>query len=172
MVRLVRSWPASPPDKPHVVDDAERVIIDDYDYRHLPDGDLIHLDWDMAVHREDLERFAEFCSDSVVVAPYLMYADSKKHGYKAQRGRTRWALRRYEGNTTRICTEDDKTCHLFGFGMIYLPDGLIRAAAAEFPDRILDDATFSQWHYRNHGEVPIVWEVRPVHLHYRISKVV
>lgn len=141
----------------------------------MPDGPLIHLDWDMAVHREDLIAFRDFAlqdPDRVSVAPYKVYADSRKAGHSHDRGRTEWALRRLEGNGSRICTEADDSCHLFGFGMLYLPAGVIAEAAEAFPDRVLDDITFAQWlHFHRQPEVPICWQVRPVHLHYRIETV-
>lgn len=172
MVRLVRSWPASPPPHPHVVDSAERNVNDDYDYKGLAGftGNLIHLDWDIAVHREDLESFAGECRAEpglVRVAPYRIYADSKKAGHRHDRGKTVWSVRMIDGQP---CTPADDFCHLFGFGMVYLPEGLIEAAGEAFPDRVLDDITFAQWlHFNHQKEVPVCWQVRPVHLHYRIE---
>jgi hypothetical protein len=81
-----------------------------------------------------------------------------------------WAHRREPGNVP--VTPADPVCHRFGFGMVYLPRALLAAFADDWlahnPYGNLTDETFSGWHYQiqTDPDVPICWDVRPVHLHY------
>lgn len=173
-MRLIRSWPLHPPQgRNHVIDDAERLVNDNYDYSGLTqwDEDIIHIDWDTAVGREDLQAFAVACErepSRVRVAPVKVYPDSRK-------GLTEviWNLKRYDGDSMRYLRDGEPFCHLFGFGMVYLPQVHLRAFVADFPGQTLNDIAFSGWHHRQvEAETPVEWGVRPVHLHYRISAVV
>jgi len=173
-VRLIRSWPRHPPaGRNYVIDDAERFYNDDYDYAGLVDldDDIIHIDWDTALSREDLATFAAHCKaepNRVRVAPVPVYPDSRR-GLP----QTIWNLKRYEGNGMRQVHTGEPSCHLFGFGMVYLPHALIRGYLEAFPEERLGDIAFAGWHHRNiEPEVPITWDISPVHLHYRISSVV
>jgi hypothetical protein len=174
---LVRSWPQHPPaGRNRVEDDAVRLLNDNYDYRGLAafGDDVVHVDWDTAVSREDLVTFAEIARrhpEQVLVAPVPVYADSRK-GLR----RTVWNLLRYEGaDRTRYLQAGEPFCHLFGFGMVYLPHVLLVAAEDAFADQpgvVFSDIAFAGWHHQNvNAEVPVAWDVRPVHLHYRISQV-
>lgn len=178
-MRLVRSFPEVVPEgRNYVVDDAERLVNHGHDYRgliHLAD-DVIQLDWDTAVSREDLEVFAKRARqapDRVLVAPVLVYPSPKRTGLTVPV----WNCRRYQpgGMAMRYCTPEDPAAHLFGFGMVYLPGLLLEefgrvlgsAAAPRF-----GDMEFAGWHHRHVAEdAAIAWEVRPVHVHYRISEV-
>lgn len=177
-MRLVRSWPSHPPaGRNHVVDDAERLLNTDYDYAGLVElgDDIIQLDWDTAVSREDLIAFAKQCRaepDRVRVAPCMIYTEDRPG-----LGRPVWNAKRYKDDGfTRFVTRDDETCHLFGFGMVYLPHELIagfvhRTTAVRFGWK-LTDVGFASWHYKYvRHEVPLAWDVHTVHLHYRISEV-
>lgn len=178
-MRLVRSWPRqTPAGRNYVVDDAPRLVNDNYDYRGLVelDDDVIQLDWDTAISREDLETFAALARLApirVLVAPVLVYPDSRRGLFRPV-----WNLRRYEGDTLRYVTEWEPTCHLFGFGMVYLPRDLLVGFADTFAEQLtdgsirFDDTGFAAWHHRVvDPETAIAWQVRPVHLHYRISDV-
>lgn len=172
-MRLVRSWPSRPPvGKSFVVDDAQRVEVDDYDYRRLADldDDVINLDWDVAVAREDVERFALQARAEpgrVLVAPYPIYPDTRPG-----LGELTWPMRRHESGQLRYVRTGEPFCHLFGFGMVYLPRELLRGFVQANPGVRLDDTAFAGWHYRETAtEVPITWDIRPVHLNYRISSV-
>jgi hypothetical protein len=173
-VKLIRSWPLNPPeDRNYVIDDAERLYNDNYDYRGLVDvdDDIIHIDWDTAVSREHLALFAEACRlepDRTRVAPVPVYPDSRR-GLPTMI----WNLKRYEGNGMRYLRTGEPTCNLFGFGMVYLPHTLLRGYAEALPGEVLGDISFAGWHHRNvEPEVPVAWDVRPIHVHYRISDVV
>jgi hypothetical protein len=179
-MRLVRSFPEQiPAGRNYVVDDAERLINHDHDYRGLIDlaDDIIQLDWDTAVGWEDVETFAKrtrAAPDRVLVAPVPVYPSPKRRGLD----RPVWNVRRYLPGemAMRYCTPDDASAHLFGFGMVYLPAEIL----AQF-GRVLGgpaaprfgDMEFAGWHHRHiAAEAAIAWDVRPVHVHYRISEVV
>lgn len=178
-MKLIRSFPMQVPSgRNHVVDDAERLVNSAYSYAGLADldVDVVHLDWDQALHREDLVRFADLARERpahVLVAPVRVYPDSRRG-----LSRTVWNLRTYDGEQLRETREGEPTCDLFGFGMVYLPAALLRGFSARFADELAagtvrwDDTGFAGWHHREHGPATVAWDVRPVHLHYRISEVI
>lgn len=173
-MRLIRSFPADiPPGRSYVIDDAQRFVNADYDYRGLAavGDDLIHLDWDTAVSRGDLTTFAALAHkapDSVLVAPVRM-----EPGSRAGLAEPVWNCRRYLPGEIgmRYVTSADQACDLFGFGMLYLPHALLaefeQAWAGHF-----GDIEFAGWHHRTYGEAALTWDIHPVHLHYRISEVI
>jgi len=161
-----------PEGRSYVVDDAPRLRVTDYDYRGLLelDDDVIQLDWDTAVSRTDLTLFAALARQQphrVLVAPVPVERDRTE--------RVVWNLRRYTDageQAMREVTEQDETCHLFGFGMVYLPRSLIRSYVDALGGRPFTDTGFAGWVHRNdEPETCIAWQVRPIHLHYRIDQV-
>jgi hypothetical protein len=171
---LVRSWPAHPPPgRCRVEDDAVRLVNDNYEYRGLVDfgDDILQLDWDVAVSKEDLVSFAARarCAPSrPLAAPYLIYPDTRP----GLVGPT-WSCRRYIDDTEssmRYISRNEPTTHLFGFGMVYLPRDLIAAFVEAWPvetGRTMDDNMFSAWHHANvEPETRLDWNVHPVHLNY------
>jgi hypothetical protein len=176
-VRLLRSWPRRiPAGRAHVVDDIEHLLMDNHHYGPLAgiDDDVLLLEWDTAVGQEDLRAFATRARkdpDAVLVAPYRIYADS--YGLPADV----WAHRRWDGTGADTVVpvgatpvdEGEPYCQLFGLGMSYLPRDILRAYVNAEYSRHWGDTEFSMWHYRYvTRDVPIMWEVRPVHLHYEI----
>ena len=85
-----------------------------------------------------------------------------------------WAASRYntpEKQSMRWLEEGEPTCHLFGFGLAYLPQLLIKQFIAEHPGHLMSDVDFAGWHYnRVRQEVPVDWSVHPVHLHFEIPE--
>jgi hypothetical protein len=171
-MRLIRTWPRIIPAgrTGYVVDGIERLVIHRYDARAMVglQADLIALEWDIAASKEDLALFADHARaepDRVLVAPYRLYPEVNR-GLDAPI----WAHRREPGNVP--VTPADPVCHRFGFGMIYLPRALLVAFAGDWlannPYGNLSDETFSGWHYQTQADrdVPVCWDVRPVHLHY------
>jgi hypothetical protein len=79
-------------------------------------------------------------------------------------------MRRFDdAGQTQWVTEADESCHLFGFGMTYVPRDVWRAFNAANKRGWVNDNSFSRWHHEHvRAEVPIPWDVRPVHLHYPI----
>jgi hypothetical protein len=179
-MQVIRSWPDPlPPGRNYVVDDAQRLVNTDYDYRGLTGigDDVIHLDWDTAVSRSDLMLFARLARehpDRVLVAPQPL-----EPGHRRGITEQVWNCRVYtnEGQGTRWVRTGEPIAHLFGFGMVYLPLETMREFDATFrPDldagRVkFDDTGFAGWYFRQRGGAEIAWPVRPVHVHYRISEV-
>lgn len=191
-MRLIRSWPAVPPNRPHVIDTMERLIIDEFDYRPLADlrDDVLLIEWDLAVGREEIEHFAEHATrepDRVLTAPYKLYRDS---GYRATWPEPDnpwvWMLNQWEGDGERpnlaqgetipgsrtlMPQPGDATCNGFGFGMIYLPGELIRRFVEENPGKHFGDVSFSVWHYKNvRPDARVCWHVRPAHLNFEVPR--
>jgi len=173
-VRLIRSWPLHVPDGRHyVVDDIERLVIDNCDYNTLGDidDDVLLLEWDIAVSREDLVTFAAQAQadpSRVLVGPYRIYYPTLPEPI--------WAHRHWGGEPkgmvgpvgTEPVSTGDPHCNLFGLGMIYLPRKAIRGFLRTKFANHFGDLEFSMYHYANLSQdVPICWDVRPVHLHYR-----
>lgn len=174
-MRLLRSWPSRIPDgRAHVVDDVERLVIDRHDYKPLAsiDDDVLLLEWDIAVGQEELRHFAAHAAqdpDRVLVAPYRIYADAYNLPADV------WAHRRWDGTGvgTVIPTgavpvaTGAPVCNLFGLGMVYLPKRIHHEFADLARSSHFGDTEVSMWHYQNIApEVPICWDVHPVHLHY------
>lgn len=177
-MKLLRSWPeAVPPGRPHVVDSIPRLVMRDYDYRRPladVDDDVLLIEWDLAVSKEDLVEFGRRAMAEparVRVAPYRLY----RYASDRDRAAPIWAHRRYIGNpqTGRLVhvTEGDPTCHLWGLGLTYLPRDVVRAYLADRTEP-LTDGHLSGWHYQHvEREVPIDWDIRPIHLHYQIPPI-
>lgn len=174
-MRLVRSFPTTiPAGRSYVVDDAERLMNEDYSYRGLVAlaDDVIHLDWDTAVGRDTLIGFAKRCREAperVRVAPQRFEA-----GHRRGFNTPRWNCLTYSNDdqVLNYVATGAPEAHLFGFGMVYLP----RAILQEFEDahrEQLDsgeirfgDTSFAGWHYRRYGGAPIDWDATTVHIHY------
>lgn len=179
-MRLIRSWvPSVPPGRSHVVDAVERWVIDNHDYRPMferVDDDLLLLEWDIAVSKEDLCVFAALAGKEpgrVLVGPYRIYYEHLLDGPV-------WAHRRWNGEPAGMAHpqgatpvgDGDPTCNLFGLGMVYLPRDVMRACAAARWSNAIGDVQFSMWHYLHvEREVPIAWDVHPVHLNYTLEGV-
>ena len=177
-MKLVRTYPPAEPElmrsRNRVEDDTPRAFIQRYDNRSLLQfkDDLIILEWDIALSREDLFTFAEVArgSDQVLAAPYRLYRESDER--LPPEGV--WSPRVVTNPTSldaRWVRPGDLTCDFFGFGCTYVPHKLIEAFCTdkdyETADPRMTDANFSVWHYRRVGTpVPILWAIRPVHLHY------
>lgn len=186
-MRLIRSWPAALPEgRSHVQDGVERLVMDGYDYTALGDydDDILLLEWDIAVGREDLHRFATDASrrpGRVLVAPYRLYPEpggvlEQKWRHRLDEHGSIWVHLRYDGLWLEPVDTGEPYCQNFGFGMIYLPRGLVRGyldmAGRYEKMRRLSDSSFSMWHYHHvQPDVPICWDVRPVHLHYDITTI-
>lgn len=176
-MKLVRSWPAEIPEgRSYVVDDIDRFVMGrdgdrQFDYRHLVeyDDDIVLIEWDIAVGGEQLERFmarAKAEPNRVRVAPYLLY-----RGGRDGRPQVPFYCHRIRDPGTRswVRGPQDLECHMFGFGLIYLPADLIRRFVAQMqPGSHFGDTEFSRWHMRNvkPNGVPIDWDCHAVHLHY------
>lgn len=178
-MRVIRSFPAAIPDnRNYIIDDAQKLINVCYNYQGLVDidDDIIHLDWDQAIGRDDLITFARRARqnpDRVLVGPTPIERDYP-NGHSSN-----WNCFKYEPNgvSKRFVKTGEPTCDLFGFGMVYLP----RKMVLEFVDTYraqldagterFNDMAFSGWYTNAYGPADICWDVTVVHLHYRISEV-
>ena len=170
----------------------EPVYVDNYNYwdffTSVLDDDVIIIEMDMAISYDDRRRFEKYCRekpDIVHVAPYPHY------GFKNTYERVGWVHRNSVNCSVR---EGDEYCLYCGFGLIYLPLAMIRQFVQAINDGVwvkddrehdfclglkyhetgepanfASDCTFSYWHASVIGDpVPVHWDVRPVHLHYRV----
>lgn len=184
-MKLIRTWPAKIPEgrTGYVVDQIPHVALTNYDMRQVINtgDDILCIEWDLALDKADLITFMEHIDEDpkrVIVAPYKHYPEANPGMDHAQ-----WAHRRFlvddPPRTAPVRYEscppvqdDDPFCHIFGFGMVYLPHEELRRFAEDYlvnnPNGQLNDQEFAEWHYRtsDNYEVPICWDVRPVHLHY------
>jgi hypothetical protein len=179
IVKLIRSWPAKiPTGRAYVIDTLERLVIDNHHYGPLADidDDILLIEWDMAVDKQELIGFAgraRATPGRVLVAPYRIYYPNLPWPVPI------WAHRHWAGepagmvNITGATPVDDgdEYCQLFGLGLVYLPRGIVRAYFADAYSAHFGDTEFSSWHYRNVAhDVPIDWSTRPVHLNYRLEE--
>jgi len=172
-VRLLRSWPRRVPEgRAYVADGIERLVIDNCHYGPLAQiaDDVLLLEWDVAVGREELETFARRAQRTpgrVLVAPYRIYYWTLSEPV--------WAHRRWDGTGTgttvpqgaKPVATGDPFCNLFGLGLVYLPRALVAGYFRDGFAAHFGDVEFSMWHHwRVAEEVPIAWECPAVHLNY------
>lgn len=178
-MRLIRSWPAQiPENRAYVVDGIERLVMSGFDYRCLADidDDVILIEWDIAVGRDELETFIQRAREDpeqIRVAPYRLYPG--KYRVRAPL----WVHRvRDPGMRRFVKGPEDTHCQMFGFGLIYLPRATVLRYLKSIegqPRAHFGDSEFSRWHMRHggaHKNVPIDWDVPLVHLHYELPVVV
>lgn len=156
--------------KTFIWDEALPVVRQDCDYRPVLAqlaADTVIVEWDLAVSPEQIEAFtasAALTPDEVQVAPYRLYPASTAlpgpvWAHRCSDGRGGW----------RWITEADRAADLIGFGLVYLPLAIVRQYLAETSGPS-SDTTFSRWHYeRVQRTVYVDWDVRPIHLHYRLD---
>jgi hypothetical protein len=186
-MKLVRTWPRHiPPGRTgYVVDALERLEVDQYDLRAVADldDDILMLEWDLAVDKAELLDFADLAAatpQQVLVAPYRIYPEGNPGQQQPE-----WVHRRFDvgaaqpgrwiqvrSDNCRPVADGEPTCHLFGVGLSYLPKWLLRGYCDDYlarnPQAALNDHLLSLWHFHHADdpEVPICWQLRPVHLHY------
>lgn len=181
-MKIIRSWPS--PDqavaatRPRVIDDCERIYVPAANsYRELltVGTDFIHLDWDVAVGRNELRAFAAKChaeSAKVRVAPYQGYLDYGWLRHRSDADTSFWNLWRIEGEQRFPVRTGEPFCNLFGFGFVYIPYKIFRAYADTVKDGVIRDIGFGYWYWETTGQpVPVEWDVRTVHLHYSMRSV-
>jgi len=153
-----RSWPTDDElrerhcTRPHVVDRLPRLLMSAFDYRTVerwpadPAG-FCMLEWDVALDQPSRARFARAARSApgrVLVAPY------------------------WYGAMVRLPDVPDRqdTAEAFGFGCIYFPQPILRAAVDHFDSTgcRMTDETFSAWHLEHHGPARVTWDVQPQHL--------
>ena len=141
-------------------------------------GSFVCLDWDIAYNSCDMHVVEEAIAerpDMVAMGPYLMFPSSTwKHNFGWQdtgdRPEPVWSGMVWTGNDWRRITRDDQTCQAFGFGLVYLPEHVVKLAdqlgvldQCVYP---YDDAVFSDFFWRQGGQARVLWECVPKHLHF------
>jgi hypothetical protein len=180
-MKITRTMPPPHPDikrgRNFIEDEFPKTYITEYDNTPLLEyaSDLVVLEWDIAVSKEDLEIFCELAAqtpDQVMVAPYKLYPESDPQAIPAGGVYAHRIVQNAATLHARWLTVADWYCDLFGFGMVYLPQELIKGFMAaqdrnNLPDHRMTDANFSAWHYREVKQpVAVNWACKPVHLHY------
>lgn len=178
-MRVIRSWPMTPPDEhPRVFDNCERIYIPTTDYRPLVDvgENLIHLDWDVAVGRTELREFARKCEaepDRCRVAPTWAYVTRMRRDHYARGQRTELMIWKYDQRRGRMRVQwGDPECNLFGFGFVYLPTWAFCGYVADLdPATPASDTGFGQWYFKatNGQGVPVEWGTHAVHTNYSMK---
>lgn len=175
-MKLIRSWPKTIPEgRAYVVDGIERLVMSGFDYRCLADvdDDVVLIEWDIAIGGGELAEFMRRAADNpeqVRVSPYLLYPPSTG-------GKGTWYCHRVRapGNVRWVTGPEDQVCHLFGFGLIYMPRvHLLQFMETLKPKDRFTDTTFSYWHNRHrrpYRAVPIDWDLPATHLHYELPEV-
>lgn len=194
-MKLIRSWPIHPPKgRARVKDCIERFYQDKFDYRGLADydDDILLIEWDLAVDRDELEHFIEHAlrePKRPLAAPFKLYRNSAYGSLGNWPSDTPWVwpLLHWRGEGTRpgpnpgdpdipgsyteMAQVGDPTCNGISFGLTYLPRKLLRAHEAAWDGRV-SDTSFSSWHYFNvRPDMRICWHARPAHLHYELPEV-
>lgn len=182
VMKLVRSWPIDPPeDHPQIFDDCELVYIDAVDYTPLLqlNDNVLHLDWDVAVGRNELRAFAAKCKaepELVRVAPTMNYVTRHFRSRKNFPTTTQWMVWKQTGGGRESINPGDPACDYFAFGMVYLPLWALKQYKTDCPRERFYDQSFSKWHFKYHGGygtspgVPVEWDTHAVHLNYSIAQ--
>ena len=182
-MKLIRSWPQDPPknNHPYVHDNCERVYIPTIDYTPLLEvnDDVIQLDWDVAVGRDEIRRFAKKClsePDLVRIAPVMRYESRIWRGetYGSRPWNEAYMAKVQMPVGRRQAVPGDLYCCEFGFSLTYLP----RWTLEEFTNFAAEtgcqfrDREFADWYYVRTGRkgVPMEWDIYPVHLNYDMSE--
>ena len=159
-LRIVRSFPKTVPSgRAYVQDDLERFYMDNYDYQGLKDfagdDDVVLLEWDIAVSRYDLSMFiarAHIFGDWPLVGSYVLDRPGTYPHWRDEDGE----LRRIHDN--------EPDCDLFGLGLVYLPNWVLR----DFPKpNHMSDGSLSRWlrTLPDWKPIPVDWATKIVHLH-------
>ena len=127
------------------MDDLPKFVMGGYDYRPLfeqVDDDALIVEWDIAAGAEHFDAMTDLIRANpgeVVAAPYRIYLLPRDPG-------PHWVMRRFDdAGQTQWVTEADESCHLFGFGMTYVPRDVWRAFNAANKRGWVNDNSFSRW---------------------------
>ena len=139
--------------------------------------DFIHLDWDIAIGRDEIREFATRCSQNpsqVRSIPYRSYPTRRRRDKWFNQKTTEWCawhiVPNIPGGKRRIDT-NDPTCDLVGFGAIYIPIQMFKDYAKQETGECTD-FKFSEWYYNsvdNKG-IPLEWDIPIVHLNFSIKE--
>ena len=128
------------------------------DFRGLRDitDDIVLIEWDVAVDKRNLVRFAALAEgrDWPVVAPH----------YKVEGDTIHW-VHFWKGQPVQ---PGDPECDQFAPGLVYLPGGLLRdCPLSDKWSPVMNEGVISRY-LRSRPDwrpVPIAWDITTVHLH-------
>lgn len=180
-MKLVRSWPRDEPGEfhAHIVDNSDKVYIPAVDYRPLRDvdDDVIHMDWDVAVGRNELRAFAQKCvaePDIVRVAPTMVNPTRVQRGNPGAKFKDTWLVFKQMPLGRESLEPGEPYCDYYGFGMVYLPRwtivGFTDYLKARGDYESFLDSTFDVWYRKVSGKrVPVEWDTNAVHINYSMK---
>jgi hypothetical protein len=189
MMKVIRSWPPEQwmiDNHPYIVDNSTRITLtstkDYIDYWPLiqVNDDFIHMDWDIAIGRDELRAFAARCQekpDKMRAGPYRTYPHRRyRRGIDPDK-RTRWHAWHTWKATSRVPEDEvkpgDPTCKFFGMGFVYVPFYVWKGYIADCEKRNLSFAScrgLSRWYHANVAEtIDLDWNVNLVHVNYSIQ---
>lgn len=136
------------------------------DYQPWPNHDpgWFMLEWDIALDRQERERFAANAlehPDRVRVAPYILYPDGSDRDRPRQ-------CHRWGGLPI---PEGQLQADTVGFGCIYFPQSVLDAFWQGPPPArlartgVFNDVVFSDWYRKRYDKFDVDWTVHPQHLH-------
>ena len=190
-IEIVRSWPPEQwmlDDHPYVVDNARRIVIGSQktgpntyynDMRPLSQvgQDFIHLDWDMAVGRDELRAFADKCRqkpDKLRSAACRTYPTRRYQLGDDPDKRTRWHAW-HSLNPEIEVNYGDPVCKWFSFAFIYVPFAIWTAFVTDFNKvhgtrpRWCSGRSLASWYHKNVSEeIDLDWDTHVVHANYSI----
>lgn len=162
----LRSFPEIIPEgRPYVMDDMDRLYMDNYDYApklspmifaSKPWDGLLIVEWDIAISRRGYTSLLSFClsnPDFVIAADYEL----NEFGYACRDTLEPIRTRKFGGK-----------CNYFGLGCTYIPRDilthyLLDKESWQPHDRRMTDTNFSRWHLEKYGQT-VIAPVRVVHL--------
>jgi hypothetical protein len=171
-MRIMRSFPEPgkiPPGRAYVADDLEKLYtpVDhggraDFSGLRAVTDDVILVEWDVAVDRANLARFAKLAEgrDWPVVAPHYKLGDD---------GELHWVHFRRRGSEWRPVFPGEWGCDQFALGLVFLPGGLLAGCPRgdEWSPAAMNEGVIGRY-LRGRPDwrpVPIAWDITTVHLH-------
>ena len=183
-IEIVRSWAPEEwmvTDHPYIQDNATRITIastrEYMDYRPLIEigGDFIHMDWDIAIGRDELKAFAAECRknpDKLRAGPYRSYPTRRYRLGLDETHLTTW----HAWHSLRPKVEvkpGDETCMFFGMGFVYIPFAVWEGFVADSNAKSLkfcSGRALASWYHANvEPTIALDWNVNLVHVNYSIK---
>jgi hypothetical protein len=171
---------------PYIIDNSTKITLtstrDYINYRALTKAgkSFIHMDWDIAIGRDELRAFAAKCRanpDKLRAGPYQTYPTRRyRLGWDSDK-RTRWHAWHTWKDTSRYPEDEvkpgDPTCRFFGMGFVYVPWDVWKGYIADCNERnlnIISCRQLSRWYHANVADaIDLEWDTHLVHVNYSIK---
>jgi hypothetical protein len=183
-IEIVRSWP---PEKwmfeqhPYIEDNSTRITIastrDYMDYRPLIEvnDDFIHMDWDIAIGRDELRAFAEKCyaePNKIRAGPYRSYPTRRYRLGWDKTKETTWHA--WHSLSPKVEVKPgDPTCKWFGMGFVYVPFWIWQEFVNDCNRtgrQFCSARALAAWYHSQVEEtIALDWETNLVHVNYSIK---